>query len=153
MWWKRDSKLSLKAMYFVTDEEDDMRFYKAYTGVMRNPRVEDDIKSRYLEEGLFSIRVTIMGPNLCLLEDLVGNDVASLVSERKEWWNQFFVSINPWKPSDVDYERIVWINLFGIPCNAWGESFFSVLAEPSAAMLSVMQKPCSNQDWMWPRYV
>lgn len=78
---------------------------------------------------MFSIRVTILGPNLCLLEDLVGEDVDALLQERKEWWELLFVSVKPWQPTDVDPERLLWLKIYGVPCHAWGESLFRSLLD------------------------
>lgn len=42
---------------------------------MKNLGEEVDFKTLFLVEGLFSIRVTPLGPKLCVLEDSVGDDV------------------------------------------------------------------------------
>lgn len=82
-----------------------------------------------MEEGLFSIRVTPLGPNLCLLEDLIEGEVEVLVEERKSWWEQWFFNIKPWDPLDIDDERYAWIRIFGVHCHVWGEWFFSTIAD------------------------
>lgn len=116
-------------MYHTPDQEDVKRFSKDYTSVLRNPGEEDNLKRKFFEEGLFSIRVTVLGPNICLLEDLVGEDLEAMLQERRVWWDHLFVSVNPWKPTDVDSERLVWLKIFGVPCHAWGECLFRSLED------------------------
>lgn len=118
-----------KPLHFVPNQEEVNRLNKAFTGALRYPGDEVDIKRKFLEESLFSIKVTILGPNICLLEDLVGEDMESMLLERKDWWDLLFVSIKPWKPSNIDDERLVWIKTYGIPCHARGESLFRSLVD------------------------
>lgn len=42
-----------------------------------------DLKKIFLEEGIFSIRVTMLEPNLFLLKDLVDGEVEVLIEERR----------------------------------------------------------------------
>lgn len=88
-----------------------------------------DLKHHFHEEGLFSIRVTILGPNLCILEDLVSGEVESFIEDRRGWWEQSLSIIRPWDPSDVDTDIILWLRITGISCHAWGDKLFKVLAE------------------------
>ncbi|XP_058750760.1 uncharacterized protein LOC131623755 [Vicia villosa] len=109
--------------------QDKSRYLKAFTGRLREPGNMIDLKKLFLEEGIFSIRVTSLGPNLCLLEDLIGGEVDMFIEERRLWWEQWFFSIKPWEPSDIDTERLVWLRIWGVPCHAWGDSCFSLLTE------------------------
>src|SRR4051812_33977004 len=88
-----------------------------------------DFKKLFQEEGMFNIRVTSLGPNFCLLEDLIGGDVECFVEERKYWWEQWFSFVKSWKPQDVDTERFVWLRVMGVPCHAWGERCFTILVK------------------------
>lgn len=64
-----------KIVYFSTEKEELNRYRKAFTGIIKAPEVAMDLKQLFHEEGLFSIRVTLLGPNLCILEDLVCGEV------------------------------------------------------------------------------
>lgn len=48
-----------KPLYFVPDQEDVKRLSKAFTAVLRLPGDEVNLKRKFLEEGLFSIMVTV----------------------------------------------------------------------------------------------
>lgn len=105
-----------------------MRYRKAFTRILKNFGEVVDIKKRFFEEGIFTIRVSLLGLNLCLLEALEGDDVEVFLVERKIWWEQWFLLIKPWQPSDVDYEILVWLKVMGVPCHAWGEILFKAIS-------------------------
>lgn len=118
----------VKTINFSPSKDDLVRYNKSFTRTLNNPRDVVDIKKFFLEEEIFTIRVTPTGPKLCLLEDLEGDDVEAFLVERKLWWEKWFISIKPWHPSDVDTERMVWRKVMGVPCHARGESLFKVIA-------------------------
>ncbi|XP_058775246.1 uncharacterized protein LOC131649501 [Vicia villosa] len=119
----------IKAVFFAAAKDETNRYSKAFVGVIKEAEVALKIKQIFYEEGLFSIRITLLGPNLCLLEDLVCGEVEALIEERRGWWENWFFSIRPWAPKDVDAERITCLRISGIPCNVWVERFFKVVAE------------------------
>lgn len=102
---------------------------KGFTGRIKKPGVDIDLKKIFMEEGFFSIRVTSLGPNLFIMEDLVEGEVEVFIEEKREWWEQWFSCIKPWDPNDIDEERFAWIRILGVPCHAWGERLFVLIAE------------------------
>lgn len=113
-----------KILTFSLKADDISQYSKAFTGKIKNPGVDIDLKKIFMEEELFSIRVTLLGPNLCLLEDLVGSEIETFLEEMKGWWEQRFSSFKPWEPTRIDLERFAWIKIRGIPCHVGGESLF-----------------------------
>lgn len=97
--------------------------------MIKNPGADIYLKKVFLEEGISYIRVTYLGPNLCILEDLVGGKVELFIKERRSWWEQWFTLIKPWEQTDIDREIMVWLNLIGVPCHAWDERLFTLLVE------------------------
>ncbi|XP_058759365.1 uncharacterized protein LOC131632637 [Vicia villosa] len=120
-------KQVLRTVIYQPNQENHIQYSKAYTGRIKEPEKMVDFKRLFHEEGIFNIRVTSLGPNICLLEDLVGGDVETFTEERKSWWSQWFWSISPWKPRDIDTGRFAWLKVMGVPCHAWGEKCFSLL--------------------------
>lgn len=45
--------------------------------------------------GYFSIQVTPLGENLCLLEDRTKEEIKALVEDGKAWLNQWFKDVRP----------------------------------------------------------
>lgn len=41
--------------------------------------------------------------------------------------SELFNKIKPWETKDVDWERLIWIKCYGVPCHAWSEDFFEKL--------------------------
>lgn len=111
------------------EEEDVFRYGKAFTGVLRHLMLGVEMKKIFIKEGIFSIRVTPMGPNLCLLEDLIHGGVEMFIEERKEWWENWFCNIRAWKPTKIDAKRFIWVKFLGIPCHAWGIKMFKLIAK------------------------
>lgn len=99
------------------EEEDLIRFRRAFTGFLKDTVAASEIKSIFVEEGILSIKVTL-GPNMCLLEDLVLGEVELFLEERRSWWDRFFNCIRPWEPEDMDSKRVVWLKISKVPCHA-----------------------------------
>ncbi|XP_058783228.1 uncharacterized protein LOC131657894 [Vicia villosa] len=118
-----------KTLFFKPCFEDVSQYKKAFTGRIKESGKMEDIKKLFLEEGIFSIRVTVLGPNLYLLEDLIEGEVELFVEERKSWWVQWFSSIKQWEPKDRDEERVTWLRVLGVPCHAWSEICFKQLVD------------------------
>lgn len=131
---------STKTLQMHAEEDGIIRYKRAFTGVLRDTNVESKIKKIFIQEGIFTIRVTMLGPNLCLLEDLIIGEVKIFIVEGRKWWEQWFKSISPWEPKDVDQERFVWISFLGIPCHAWGCSMFKLLAEGLGVFVNVDER-------------
>lgn len=109
---------SLKTLKMHVEEEDLIRYGRDFTRMLRDPKVAYEIKKNFLQEGIFTIRVTMLGPNLFLLEDLIFGEVGIFIDERRKWWEQWLRSIRPWEPKNVDLEIFAWIRISGIPCHA-----------------------------------
>lgn len=86
------------------------------------------LKKIFLDEGFFSIRVTSLGPKLCILKDLVLGELEAFVKEKRSLWERWFFSLRPWNAKDVDTDRLTWLHIKGIPCHAWGLKFFNLIA-------------------------
>lgn len=116
-----------KFLRFSPEEEEVKRYERAFTGVLRESLSSSTLKNIFLDEGLFTIKVTSLGPNISILEDLVLGEVDNFVEERKCWWEKWFVSIQPWRPCDVDVDRFAWLCIRGVPCHMWNTNFFKIL--------------------------
>lgn len=74
--------------------------------------------------GFLSIKVHPLGENLCLLEEMEKGVIHELISEASSWWKQWIRSIRPWKESDIDSERVMWVRVHGIPFMLGAHSSF-----------------------------
>ncbi|XP_058749527.1 uncharacterized protein LOC131622508 [Vicia villosa] len=114
---------------YNSTEENLERFKRAFVGVIVNPGMSYNIQTSFEVEGYFSIKVTPLGANLCLLEDIDDGAVRDLIEEGRSWWSQWFSEIREWREDDVDRERATWLRVYGIPCHAWNFEFFEMIAK------------------------
>lgn len=82
--WVKGDGVAPKSFTMKSEEEYVSRYIKAYMGVLKDSVLASSLKKLFLQEGIFIIRVTILGPNLCLLEDLVHGEVEIFIEERRE---------------------------------------------------------------------
>lgn len=122
-------------MYFTREKEELGRYQMAFTGVIKESIFSMVLKHIFHEEGLSAIRLTIMGTNLCILENLVCGEVESFIQDRKSWWEQWFTTIRSWQPEDVDIERLLWLRIRGTPCHVWCVSFFISLVKTRGSFI------------------
>lgn len=54
--------------------------------MIENPEMSYNIQTSFEVEGYFSIKVTPLGANLCLLEDLEEGAIKDLIKEGRSWW-------------------------------------------------------------------
>lgn len=118
---------------------------KAFTGKVVIPGSAYNIQTNFEMEGVFAVRITPLGANLCLLEELEDGYLSYLIGERNVWWKQWFSDIHPWKASNVDDSRITWFRFYGIPCHPWCSNFCVLLANSVVVFVCVDEiKPAGS---------
>lgn len=60
-------------------------------------------------EGYSSIKVTPLGENLCLSEEVEEGMIEVVIRKGCSWWKQWFHEIQLWKEEDVNNDRVTWI--------------------------------------------
>ncbi|XP_058726326.1 uncharacterized protein LOC131597659 [Vicia villosa] len=117
------------SLCFKSEDEDKKRFLKAYVGRVLIPRSAYNLQS-YLEmEGVYVMRVTSLGGDVCLLEDREAAFIEDLIAEGESWWKSWFSDIKKWEEGMIGESRDVWLRIFGIPAHVWKSNFFVALAE------------------------
>lgn len=76
-------------------------------GVVLNSGINNDIQSYFDMEGYFSIKVTPLGENIFLLEEVEEGAIKDLILDGCSWWSQWFSEIKGWRERNVDKERNV----------------------------------------------
>ncbi|KAF1890247.1 hypothetical protein Lal_00025580 [Lupinus albus] len=80
-------------------------------------------------KGIFSVQTTHMGGKLFLLKSVGKEEVDQIFKNEEQWWKSIFKEINKWSPTTRPLERLVWIQCFGVPAQAWSEDFFKLVLE------------------------
>ncbi|XP_058757254.1 uncharacterized protein LOC131630495 [Vicia villosa] len=133
---KASESLHQKLPLIYDQPEGDLeRFRKAFTGFTSKPGLTYNLQEIFNARGHIDVKITPLGANMCLVEDLTEGAISSLLRKEDPWMKQWFREIRPWKPSDIDYERITWLKCYGIPCQVWNEHFFGRLMEPMGTFL------------------
>lgn len=57
-----------KTIFFTSEKDELDRYSKAFIGVIKEVEVAVKLQQIFHEEGLFSIRLTLLGPIICLLK-------------------------------------------------------------------------------------
>ncbi|KAI5437075.1 hypothetical protein KIW84_023263 [Lathyrus oleraceus] len=83
-------------MTYSVGEEELGRFKKAYIGVVSEEGTTYNIQEKMHMEWVFTIKVTPLGANLCLLEEAETGDIKAMGNKRF------------WGPLDFDVARKVW---------------------------------------------
>ncbi|XP_058732931.1 uncharacterized protein LOC131604513 [Vicia villosa] len=110
-------------------EERRKRFAKAFVGKVCIPDSAFNIQTHLEMEGVFAIRVSPLGGNLCLLEENEEGFIEDLINECEGWWRSWFSEIKKWEEGMVEDSRDMWIRIYGIPALVWHSDFFVALAE------------------------
>lgn len=63
-----------------------------------------------------------------------------IIAEAREWIQQWFEEIRPWRENDVDNERVTQLRVFRLPCHAWKGKAFEFLATFVGAFI------CADED-------
>ncbi|XP_058776191.1 uncharacterized protein LOC131650502 [Vicia villosa] len=111
---------------YKSKEEIRERLNKAYVGKVIVSGSAYNIQTHFEMEGFFAIKVSPMGGNLCLLEEMEDGYIEDLIGEGETWWRTWFSEIKKWEEDRVDDSRVAWIRIYGIPPHAWNDGFFRV---------------------------
>jgi hypothetical protein len=82
------------------------------------------------------IKITTMGGELVLISHYRGEEIHGPFC-KKGWWGGLLFDIRRWTPNLVSSKRLLWVNMFGVPPHAWGESTFLTLANRCGRYISM----------------
>ncbi|CAK8570608.1 unnamed protein product [Lathyrus sativus] len=72
------------------EEENLVIFKKLYVMVLENVGMSYDVQESFHTEGYFTIKVTPLGANLCLLEEMEEGELKIIMDEAQDWLAQWF---------------------------------------------------------------
>lgn len=123
----RGTKKVSTSFIYESSSKENMKFTKAKVGITSAPGLTYGVNQSLIEEGIFTVITTSLGPNLYLLEELVDGDLNTLLEDEGEWINHWFKEVRNWKATNVECARVAWISIYGIPFHVRNERFIDCL--------------------------
>lgn len=102
-------KRCLANMEFSVGMDQIHKLGNAYVGKVCIPGTTYCFQDELHRQGYFDMKATPMGANLVLLETDDVEDMQSLINDGREWLTQWFSEVQPWRPREIDNERLTWI--------------------------------------------
>ncbi|GAU41064.1 hypothetical protein TSUD_284340 [Trifolium subterraneum] len=98
-----------------------------------------DVKTLQLNlclSGFRDVKVAALGGGKIILFSEPVIDLHHVISS-KHWWNGVVEEFVEWSPNIVSSKRDIWVNIYGVPLQCWGELFFRMVTETCGEFLSV----------------
>ncbi|GKV32059.1 hypothetical protein SLEP1_g40691 [Rubroshorea leprosula] len=128
IWKAKTSEQNWTGLEFNPKHENWKWLEGCYVGTARSVEIVPVIQERLYMEGLFSVKVRAMGGRMVLLDGEDKEELKDLMESAAEWLSQWFDEILPWTSTMVASDRFVWLKIMGVPLKAWGDNFFSTIA-------------------------
>lgn len=145
-------KAKLAELYFEVPEDEMNKFRKMYIGVVRQPGTAHMVQERLSMQGFFLIKITPLGANKVLMDEMEEGIIPALISDASSWVYEMFEDIRQWSPDDIDNERAVWVRCHGIPTHAWSYELFHALGRKFGVLLGVDENTRKKTTWTWPGF-
>jgi hypothetical protein len=100
---------------------------------------------RLIMEGQHEVKATYMGGSMVLLQCSSEGELSEVLKFNKQWWDNCFRKIIPWRPNLLSECRETWIQIFGIPLHAWEEYTFKMVAGRFGVFLDFDEATVSKQ--------
>ncbi|XP_058751484.1 uncharacterized protein LOC131624544 [Vicia villosa] len=139
--------VSSNALHFNSSSERRERLAKAYVGRVCILGSSYNIHTHFELEGVYAVKVSPLGSNLCLLEELKEGYIKDLIAEGESWWKSWFLEIVKWEERLVDESRDVWIRIFGIPVHSWSADFFVAVANLWGRFISLDETTAKGETF------
>lgn len=79
-----------KSFIYFSDQDERKKFVNSKVGVVKEPGLVYGVNQSLIEEGIFTIVATPLGPNLCLLEETIEGDLDLLLKYVGDWKQSWF---------------------------------------------------------------
>jgi len=97
----------------------------------------EQLGEEFVRGGISMVRVRPMGDNFALLTSRGGENMEELIKFNKEWFDNVFVSIQPWSAAFTVSHRAVWVRCFGLPMSLWNRECFARVVGDIATLIDI----------------
>lgn len=114
---------------FIVPEQDMAWLRGSFVGQTYNLESTTCIQDNLHRDGIFPMIIIPLGGKLVLLIQAGDSSLGKVLEDSKSSLDKCSVDIRPWEPGIVSKERLVWLNIVGVPTHAWNEQFFKQLVQ------------------------
>ncbi|KAL4569455.1 hypothetical protein LXL04_025093 [Taraxacum kok-saghyz] len=118
---------------------------KSLIGEARNLSLLRNLKAGLRAEGLHGISVKHMGGLSVMLSFQKETEAQVFLENGRGSWSPWFSSLKIWDGGCLEYQRIAWLNIFGIPLQLWD----GPCMESVGGLFGKVITPPSNSDNSW----
>lgn len=105
-------------------------------GIARSPGFTYGVNNSLVEEGIYSVVATPLGPNLSFLEEKEEGVLSQLLKDAGVWKKIWFKEVRKWDKSDVECFRTTKVSICGIPCFVRNTKFIDSLLSDMGLMVN-----------------
>ncbi|KAK9275447.1 hypothetical protein L1049_022713 [Liquidambar formosana] len=117
-------------------ETDEVWLHTCMVGKVANFNSLSGLQEAIIRKGVFYITMRFLGGLLVLVE-FQSEEVMSWYLEQKSWLAQWFSELSKWKPSLQLTDRLVWLNISGVPLHFWTVANFNRIGERFGCVISI----------------
>ena len=119
-----DQKQQRMSPGFTTQQKTPPWLCKSVVGKLSDGFDEEYLGDELVKGGLNMIRVRKLGDRLHLITPREGENMDNIIKDHKEWFDEVFVSIEPWSVLSASNHRVVWVRCYGVPLSYWSRDCF-----------------------------
>jgi hypothetical protein len=91
-----------------------------------NGEVIPMVRRRIADAGITDVEVIHLGADRVFVRSKAGLDVVPMMESAREFFNVIFTHWAGWENKATPFQRGAWVRLYGIPLQAWNDSFFKL---------------------------
>ncbi|MCH80358.1 RNA recognition motif [Trifolium medium] len=101
---------------------------KSFVGRLVNGGEIKTIQLNLCLEGFREVKVAALGGDKILIFSYSEIDIDQLIC-RTHWWKGVVENFVQWSPNSLPSRRDIWVNIYGVPLQCWGELLFKMVTE------------------------
>ncbi|KAJ4840956.1 hypothetical protein Tsubulata_039510 [Turnera subulata] len=139
--------LTGKAKFTFSPTQETMEWLeRSAFGVVINPLARLDIPSLFSEHGYHNIGFSKAGGDSFLIQFPSKHALEEFMADEHEWITQVFSLFRPWKCGDRATNRKCWVQVGGIPFQAWSMEFFKKLVFRIGDLVKIAPATASKEN-------
>ncbi|WJX23811.1 hypothetical protein P8452_12998 [Trifolium repens] len=107
---------------------------RSYVGRLVNGGEAKTLQLNFCLEGFREVKVAVLGGGFVLISSDKTLDLQKVFNSSQSWRGAL-ENVTPWSPNKIPVRRDIWVNIYGVPLQCWGETLFRMITEEFGAFL------------------